>query len=407
MNSETLTANAPPVGSPEFFRDPHPTYRALREQGPLVELRPQVLACARYADCLALLRDPRLSARRYMRPIAHFTEEQRGQLAIWIRVASKQVIFADAPDHARLRAPLMPAFSPDAIQRLVPRTSQLFAELLDDISRGVEFDFMRVIATRFPAIVIGDLLGIPREGWDRLMRWCDAFMAFFTTVPAPFDLALEGQRATIELIDYLLPLIASRRSHPAGDFISTLIEAGQGGDVFTTEELLAQCALLLVAGHETTRNLLGNALYTLLAHPGAVARLRQDVSLARSAVEELLRFSGPVQGISRVVAARHERFEATLEPGQTIILLVAAANRDPDHFPEPDRFDIARKHNSHLTFGAGSHTCIGTHLARLEAQMAITMLLRRFTHIELRETDPNWTDTLLVRGPRRLHVVCD
>jgi cytochrome P450 len=419
MNTQTLSSRAseaeapnrsvivPPAGSPEFFRDPHPTYRSLREQGPLVWLRPNVLACTRYDDCLALLRDPRLSACRYMRPIAHYTTEQRSQLATWVRVASHQVIFIDPPDHTRLRGLLMRAFSSEAIERLIPQIANLFLEILDGVPPGVEFDFMSSIAQRFPAIVIGELLGIPREGWDRLMRWCDAFMDFFTAVPAPFELALEAQHATIELIEYLQPLVERRKTEPAGDLISMLLEAGQEGNTVTTEELLAQCAFLLVAGHETTRNLMGNGLHTLLRHPSAITRIRQDSSLVRSAVEEVLRFQGPVQGISRVVAARHKLFEETLEPGQTIIILVASANRDPGQFPDPDLFDIERKNNTHLTFGAGSHTCLGSHLARLESQIAITMLLRRYKRIELRDTDPRWTETLLVRGPKRLEVVCE
>jgi cytochrome P450 len=217
---------------------------------------------------------------------------------------------------------------------------------------------MSSIAQRFPAIVIGALLGIPRDGWGRLMRWCDAFMDFFATVPAPFELALEAQQAPIELIEYLQPLVELRKSQPAGDVISMLLEARQEGNTLTTEELLSQCALLLVAGHETTRNLLGNGLHTLLRHPSAIRWLRQDSSLVRSAVEEILRFQSPVQGISRVVATTHKLFEETLEPGQTIIVLVASANRDPVQFPDPDRFDIERKNNAHLTFGAGSHTCL-------------------------------------------------
>jgi len=405
--AHNASAIMPSPDSSEFFRDPYPTYRALREKAPLVSLRPNVLAFTRYEDCLALLRDPRFSARRYMRPIEHYTEEQRRQLATWVRVASHQVIFTDPPDHTRLRSAMVGAFSDEAIKRLIPRIEDLFLEILNDVPPGVEFDFMSLISRRFPAFVIGELLGIPRDGWERLMRWCDAFMDFFTTVPAPFGLALEAQRATIELIEYVRPLVERRKSQPAADLISRLLEAGQEGDTVPTEELLAQCALFLVAGHETTRNLLGNSLHTLLRHPSAVTRLRQRSSFIRSAVEEILRYQGPVQGISRVVALPHKLFDETLEPSRTIIILVASANRDPAQFPDPDRFDIERKDNTHLTFGAGAHTCLGSHLARLEARIAITILLRRYRHIQLCDTDPPWTETLLVRGPKRLKVVCE
>jgi cytochrome P450 len=418
MNTETLSspagaadhnANAivPSPGSAEYFRNPYSTYRALREKAPLVSLRPNVVACTRYQDCLTLLRDPRFSARRYMRPIEHYTEEQRRQLATWIRVASHQVIFADPPDHTRLRSAMARAFSAEGIKRLIPRLASLFMEILDDVPPGVEFDFMNLIARRFPAFVVGELLCIPRDGWERLMRWCDAFMDFFTTVPAPFGLALEAQQATIELIEYVRPLVERRKSQPAADLISRLLENGQDADRLTTEELIAQCALFLVAGHETTRNLLGNSLHTLLRHPSAVTRLRQGSSFVRSAVEEVLRYQSPVQGISRMVATPHKVFDQSLEPGQTIIILVASANRDPAQFPDPDRFDIERKDNAHLTFGAGAHTCLGSHLARLEARITVTILLRRYRHIELCDTEPMWTETLLVRGPKRLNVICE
>jgi cytochrome P450 len=399
-------SNVPSPGSAEYFRDPYSTYRALREKAPLVLLRPNVMACTRYQDCLTLLRDARFSARRYMRAIEHYTEEQRRQLATWIRVASHQVIFADPPDHTRLRSALAGAFSAEGIERLIPRITNLFIEILDDVPPGVEFDFMSLIARRFPAFVIGELLGIPRDGWERLMRWCDAFMDFFATVPAPFGLALEAQQATIELIEYVRPLVERRKSQPSTDLISRLIETGQDADRLTTEELLAQCALFLVAGHETTRNLLGNSFHTLLRHPSAVTLLRQGSSSVRSAVEEVLRYQGPVQGISRMVATPLRVSDQTLEPGQTIIILVASANRDPVQFRDPDRFDIERKDNVHLTFGAGAHTCLGNYLARLEAKIAITIMLRRYQDIELKDTEPMWTETLLARGPKRLNVVC-
>src|SRR5215510_7831524 len=165
-----------PVGSTEFFADPYPTYRWLREQGPIIRLGASMLACTRYADCLALLRDPRLSARRYMRPISHYTAAQQKQLATWIRIASNQVIFMDPPEHARLRNLLMRAFSPEAIERLIPRIRAIFSKLLDTLPHGVEIDFINRVAQRFPALVIGEMLGIPRNDRNRLLHWCDVFV---------------------------------------------------------------------------------------------------------------------------------------------------------------------------------------------------------------------------------------
>src|SRR5262249_34156229 len=161
-----------------------------------------------------------------------------------------------------------------------------------------------------------------------------------------------------ELIAFVQPLVEKRRSHPTGDLISSLVEAREAGEALTTEEILAQCALLLVAGHETTRNLLGNALHTVLRHPAALTRLRAEPALMSAAVEEVLRYQGPVQGITRVVAMPHRLHGESMEPGQSVIALVGAANRDPARFADPDRFDLERRRNIHLTFGAGAHTCL-------------------------------------------------
>jgi cytochrome P450 len=397
--------SVPPVGSAEFFADPYPTYRLLREQGPIVRLGANMLACTRYADCLALLRDPRLSARRYLRPISHYTAAEQSQLATWIRIASNQVIFMDPPEHTRLRNLLMRAFSPEAIERLIPRIGAVFSKLLDAIPRCTEIDFMSRVAQRFPALVIGEVLGIPRSGWRHLLRWCDVFMDFFTSVPAPFQLALKAQEAVIELIEYAKPIVERRRRQPLDDLISMMLEAVQDSDEITTEELLAQCMLMLVAGYETMRNLLGNSLFTLLSNPSALERLRQSPMLVRGSAAEILRFQSPVQGISRIAAVPFELFGETLEPGQTLIILSGSANRDPRQFLKPDHFDIERRNNAHLTFGAGAHTCLGNYLARLEAQIALSMLLRRYSRITLCDPTPPWCHALLVRGLKSLNVV--
>jgi cytochrome P450 len=399
--------SVPPVGSPDFFEDPYPTYRMLREQGPVVRLQANMLACTRYAPCLDLLRDARLSARRYMRPLTHYTAEQQNQLATWIRIASNQVIFMDPPQHTRLRSFLMRAFSPDAIKRLILRIETLLSELLEAIPRGTEVDFIRSVAQPFPALVIGCVLGIPRSGWEQLLRWCDVFMDFFTALPAPFELALAAQKAAVELIEYMKPIVEQRRSEPGDDLISMMLEAeGQRSEI-TSEEMLAQCMLLLIAGHETMRNLLGNGLYTLLCNPATMERVRRNSALVRSAVAEILRFQGPVQGITRVAMVPFQILGEPVEAGQVVIVLAAAANRDPDQFPEPDQFDIDRVNNAHLTFGAGHHTCLGNYLARLEAEIALATLLGACTRIELRDARPPWAQTVLVRGLQSLNVAFD
>jgi cytochrome P450 len=339
-----------------------------------------------------------------MRPLTHYTAEQQNQLAIWIRIASNQVIFMDPPQHTRLRSMLMRAFSPDAIKRLVPRIEMLLSGLLEAIPRGTEVDFIRSVAQPFPALVIADVLGIPRSDWDQLLRWCDVFMDFFSAVPAPFELALDAQKAAIELIEYMKPIVEQRKSEPGDDLISMMLEAEGRRSEITSEEMLAQCMLLMIAGHETMRNLLGNGLHTLLCNPATMERVRRNSALVRSAVAEILRFQGPVQGITRVARVPFQIFGEPVEAGQVVIVLAAAANRDPDQFPEPDQFDIDRVNNAHLTFGAGPHTCLGNYLARLESEIALATLLGAYPRIELRDARPPWAQTVLVRGLQSLNV---
>jgi len=184
-----------------------------------------------------------------------------------------------------------------------------------------------------------------------------------------------------------------------------MLASEEDGDKLSNEELLAQGMLLLVAGHETTRNLIGNGLLTLLRHPEEMERLRREPALIRGAIEEILRFEGPIQGTNRVAAEDVELYGEKIGAGQSLLTLMGCANRDPQQFPDPDRFDPARKNNAHLDFGAGAHTCLGLHLARIEAQIAFAALLERYPRIELRETEPQWGHTLTLRGLKRLNVV--
>jgi len=262
---------------------------------------------------------------------------------------------------------------------------------------------MSEVAHRFPALVIGEILGVPRENWNHLMEWPDIFIEFLTTFQGSID--LRADRATIEMLDNLRELTEQKRSHPANDMLSMMVASEENGDKLTNDELLAQCMQLLIAGHETTRNLIGNGLLTLLRHPAETERLRREPALIRGAIEEILRYEGPIQGTSRVAVEDVELHGEKIGAGQSLLTLMGCANRDAQQFPDPDRFDPTRKHNAHLDFGSGAHTCLGLHLARIEAQIAFAALFDRFPRVELREVDPQWSHTLTLRGLRRLNVV--
>jgi cytochrome P450 len=396
----------PPIGTPAFFSDPYRTYRALLDSGTRVLwLSPHIVAITHYGDCLNILRDPCLSAKRYMRALAHFSEEEKSRIANWTRAAKNMMFFMDAPSHTRVRKLLLRAFSPEALAALRPRIRSLFLDILDGLPTEVEIDFMPQVAHRFPALVIGEILGVPRENWNRLMEWSDTFIEFLTTFQSSFDLALRADRATIEMLDYLLELTEQKRSHPANDMLSMMVASEEDGDKLTNDELLAQGMLVLMAGHETTRNLIGNGLLTLLRHPVETERLRRERFLIRGAIEEILRYEGPIQTNSRVALQDMELHGEKIAAGQSVLTVIGCANRDPEQFPDPDRFDPARKNNAHLDFGAGAHTCLGLHLARMETQIAFDALLDRYPSIELREADPQWSTTLALRGLQRLNVV--
>ncbi|MBV8902834.1 MAG: cytochrome P450 [Acidobacteriia bacterium] len=404
--SAASPASVPPIGSAEFFKDPYPTYRALLDSGTrVVRLSPHIVAVTHYRDCLDILRDPRLSAKRYVRQIAHFSEEQKRQIASWTRASGNMMFFMDAPSHTRVRRLLMGAFSPEAVAAIQPRIRRIFLEILEGLPTGVEIDFMGRVAHLFPALVIGEILGVPRGNWDRLMKWSDDFIDFIATFQAPFDLALRATQSLIEMLEYLQELADEKRKRPTDDVMSRMVASEKDGRTLTNDELLAQGILLLVAGHETTRNLIGNGMLTLLRHPAEMELLRSDPGLARSTVEEFLRYEGPLQGTNRVVKEEMELYGERLMPGESLLPLFGCANRDSAQFPDPDRFDPARKNNAHLDFGAGAHTCLGLHLARVETQIAIPMLLERYRRIELTEMDPEWGRALTLRGLKRLKIV--
>src|SRR5579883_1537961 len=217
-------APVPPIGSPAFFRDPYRTYRALLPTGTrTVRLSPHIVAVTHYRDCLDILRDPRFSAKRYTRQVAHFTEEQKREISDWTRASENMMFFMDAPNHTRVRKLLLRAFSPEAMAAWQPRILRLFIDILDGLPAGSEIDFMRQVAHRFPALVIGEILGVPHQNWDRLMQWSDVFIEFIATFQGSFELALRANRSTIEMLDYLRELTEEKRANPADDLLSMMV----------------------------------------------------------------------------------------------------------------------------------------------------------------------------------------
>jgi hypothetical protein len=389
--------------APDYAADPHPQYARLRERDP-VHRSPLVggWVLTRFRDVEAVLRDARFSADDRSWSRFEGIRRRNERAGVWPKDGFEpSLLRLDPPDHTRLRRLVTKAFTPRAIAALEPRIEKLVAELLDAVPAG-GFDVIRELAYPLPVTVIAELLGVPREDLARFKHWSDEVVRSIGV--ATLDDLRRARRASDELSGYLATIAEERRSEPRDDLLSALLRAEEAGDQLTRKEVLSTCLLLLVAGNETTTNLIGSGVLALLRHPDQHARLREDPALLPNAVEEMLRFDGPVQLTSRFpledVAWPGGR---VFRKGQQVLLGIAAANRDPEANPHPERFDVTRAEVRHLAFGQGVHFCLGAALARLEARHAIGALVRRFPGLRLAEA-PVWGDNTILRGPRALPV---
>ena len=387
----------------EFQADPYATYHALRAADPVHDLGvADFHLLTRHADVEAALTDPRLGAFTFdtMRIFAPEASGAEGPLAGTLR---HWLILSDPPTHTRLRALVSRAFAPRAIERLRPSIGRLVEAQLDRVTEAGHMDVMADMARVLPVAVIATLLGVPAEDHERFRRWTER-LAMALDPRFVWTSREDGERAVAEMHDYLGDLAEERRRHPRGDLLSGLLASDEAGDRLARAEVLATVTLLLFAGSETTANLIGNGIAALLAHPGELARLAADPALMPSAVEEFLRYDSPVQCVIRVVGSAVDYGAKTIPAGQRLVLAIAAANRDPARFPDPDRLDVGRDARAHLAFGAGIHFCLGAALARLEAGAAIAGMLRRLRHVRPAEPGPQRRPTLLLRGFESLPI---
>jgi cytochrome P450 len=318
-------------------------------------------------------------------------------------VLSNSMLFLDPPEHTRLRGIVSKTFTRRAVDALAPRVEQLVDGLLDAVAERGEMDVVDDFAYPLPIAVMGELLDIPDEDIAGFRLW-SRDLAGVVDIPTDLGVIARGAKAGSWFIDYFHELIPKRRSAPGDDLLSALIAAEDEGGRLSHDELLATCVQLVFAGHETTQNLISNGMRALLQHRDQFDRLREDPSLIRSALEELLRYDGPAQMSARWTKTDVELEGKTLKPGEPILVFLGAGNRDPEQFPSPDTVDIARADNRHLGFGAGIHFCLGGPLARLEARIAIAELVRRFPDMQLAGDDPPYRPTLALRGLASLEV---
>ena len=384
---------------PGFLDDPYPWYAALREQDPLHALEGGGVFVSRYDDAIAVYRNPGASSdkRAEFRP-------KFGASPLYEHHTSS-LVFNDPPLHTRVRRLIMGAVNQRAIARMEARVTRLVESLLDEMAEKRRGDFIADFAAQIPIEVIGNLLDIPRPERSPLRGWSIAILSGLEPKLTP-TLLETGNRAVTEFVAFLKILIEERTRRPGDpetDVLTRLIQGEKDGERLSETELHHQCIFLLNAGHETTTNLIGNGLWALLHNEDQLNALRKDPALVNSAIEEMLRFDGPIQLNNRRLSAPMALGGRTLPEGTFVTIGIGAANHDPAQFQGPGSFDIARKPNRHLAFGQGDHVCVGMNVARMEGRIAFARLLARFSRIEP-DGEPERDRRVRFRGFRKLPV---
>ncbi len=376
MEAAALAASfdiqSPPPG---FAEDPFPVYDALREHAPLKRFPDGSVMITRWADLDRVYRDAALFSSDKKREFG----VKYGEGTPLFRHHTTSLVFNDPPLHTRVRRIMVGAMTPRAVAAMEPALVALVDRLLDGLAAKGEADLIEDFAAAIPIEVIGNLFAMPHDERGPLRDWALAILGALEPVLSPEQEA-RGHAAVTAFTDYLRDLAASRRAQP-GDpetDVLTRLMAGDRGEALSEEELLQNCVFILNAGHETTTNLIGNALHLLHEHPEQAKRLRDDPGLLAPMVEEVLRLQSSNQLGNRITTGEAEFHGERLAPGTRVHLCIAAANRDPRQFPDPERFDVGRSPNRHLGFGGGAHTCVGFTLARMEGRVAIGRFLERF-----------------------------
>jgi cytochrome P450 len=384
---------------PHLLRDPYPLYHQLRTHAPVHRVPVHGWLVTRHADVAAVLRDKRFRMAQGSAPAA----DELAKAGPLERMLQRWLVRMDPPQHTSLRARVSHVFSPKALEPWQPRIRAMVDALLEPSLSSGRMDLVEQLADPLPVRVMAELLGLPPADWGDFKGWTEALALALD--PLSGDGAWErGERAMDELLAYLERLIARQPLEPRAHLLSALLAPPGGQEPLPLDVLLATCTLLMFAGNETTANVLGNGLLALLRHPLLLEHLRGAPALLGAAVEELLRYDCPVQMVTRFAGAPVELGGTSLQPGDRVVLLLGAANRDPEAFTEPDVLNLERGDNPHLAFGAGGHFCLGAALARLQVRIALQAVLEQLTELTLESDDPRRRGTLVLRGLASLPV---
>ena len=393
--------------SPQFTDDLYPIGHQLRREAPVHWCEPWGgWVLSRYHDVksVRLDQDTFRSGGRIIAQLQHLPQEAWEKLAPLREHFSVGLLHCDQTDHTRLRNLVGKAFTPHVVEGMRPRIQILVDKLLDAVEPTGRMDAIEDFAFPLPATVISEMLGVPPSHRDQFRRWATGIISFQDTARPSIEEVLYAQDCLLEARKYFGDLFEQRRRQPRDDLISGLVAAEQEGDKLSEAELMSTCVTLLVGGHETTTGLISNGLLLLLEFPEQTQKLKDDASLIPKAVDEILRYESPVQRGYRLVVKDAELDGKLIRRGQLLILLAGAANRDPEYFLDPDRFDVTREGQRHLTFGSGVHFCLGAPLATLEAVITFETLLRRFPEMKLETRRPQWADAAMLRRLKSLPV---
>ncbi|AUB36053.1 Cytochrome P450 [Nostoc flagelliforme CCNUN1] len=390
----------------EFRADPYPTYHRIRFEEPVHRNFLGSWVLTRYADVQAVLRDPRFRSDNLPQRLKNknpYLKDQHKDLNALAGFSSKWLLYLEPPDHTRLRSLVGKAFSPSVVERMRPQIQEVVDELIGKVQQRGSMDIISELARPLPMRVISKMLGIPQEIQSQVYQWANDLSTIFDPLNSLESFAHMNQ-VILKFSESLSELIAQREKKPQQDLISSLIAARNEADKLSNNEILSLCMLLFATGEETTVNLIGNGMLALLRHPDQMEKLKREPTIIQSAVEELLRYDSPIQGISRIAIENVEIGGKKITAGEQVIVYLGAANRDPAEFSEPDQLELTRSDNRHLAFADGLHYCLGAALARVEGQIAINSLLQRLPDLKLHIDTLEWRKNISLRGLLALPV---
>ncbi|MCB0060574.1 MAG: cytochrome P450 [Caldilineaceae bacterium] len=398
---------------PEFKANPYPTYAAMRAESPFhrrtaTDGKTNIWFVTRYDDVNTLLRDHKRLVKSVTNTLTPAEQAEMPPTPPLLQLLSNHMLNLDPPDHTRLRSLVSKAFTNQVVAQMQERVQRIADELLDKVHHQGEMDLIEDFAFPLPIIVIAELLGIPPRDRRRFHNWSNAFVTPSANLQRSLKKMKKAGQVMEDFTRYMRRIFEDRRQDPRQDLISLLLQAEEAGDTLHEEELFSMVILLIVAGHETVADFLGNGVLALLQHPDQKALVQRDWAYLPTAIEEMARYDGPIERATMRFAAEEIAVDAdlTIMRGDAVSLVLAAANRDPTQFPQPNHFDIARTPNRHLGFGQGIHYCLGAPLARLEGQIAVRTLLERYPrlHLTVPAEELRWRTIPILRGLHHMPV---